>query len=343
MKLALVLFAVSITTIPPTPLIETTKSAQALNFDLLLNNTSDAKLEITQVEATVLGANDAIVTQRRLAENGDSIATLPNRTLEPHAKIVVFNPFPHFDSDLALRKIRYDVTFDNGEHATTTVEPRAYEGKTSLILPLQGRVFVHDGHDFYSHHRRLDVTGPMTTALGVNENMTRYAYDFTLIDERGNMHRGDGEKNEEWYGFGTAIRAPGAGVVVSSASDRADGTQSHRAPLDGAAIMKDITLIFGNYAIIDHGNGEFSLLGHMRHGTVTVKAGDRVEQGQKIGEMGCSGDAMFPHLHYQLQRDAKLGDGLPSYFRDYKRFTGTSFVRVTRGQIDTGDVVQSSR
>jgi peptidase M23-like protein len=343
MKLALVLFAVSLTTLPPTPLIETTKNGQALNFDLLLENMGDAKVAIAQVEATVLGANDAIVTQRRLAENGDSIATLPQREIEPGAKIVVFNPFAQFEADLALARIRYDVTFDNGEHASVVVAPRAYPGKTNLILPLKGRVFVHDGHDFYSHHRRLDVTGPMTTALGVTENMTRYAYDFTIIDERGRMHRNDGEKNEDWLGFGTAILAPGDGVVVGSASDRPDGTQSKRAQLDGPSVMKDITLIFGNYAVIDHGNGEFSLLGHMKNGSVSVKPGDRVKQGQKIGELGCSGDAMFPHLHYQLQRDAHLGDGLPSYFHGYERFTGSAFVKVTHGSIDTGDVVQSTR
>lgn len=343
MKLALVLFAVSLTTLPPTPLIEATRSGQSLNFDLVLENNGEAKVTISQVEATVLGANDVLIAQRRLAENGDSIATLPQREIEPGAKVVVFNPFPQFESDLALNKIRYDVTFDNGEHASFVVTPRAYEGKTSLILPLKGRVFVHDGHDFYSHHRRLDVTGPMTTALGVTENMTRYAYDFTVIDERGRMHRNDGEKNEDWLGFGTAIFAPGDGVVVKSASDRPDGTQSKRVALDGPSVMKDITLIFGNYAIIDHGNGEFSLLGHMKNGSVSVKPGDRVRQGQKIGEMGCSGDAMFPHLHYQLQRDAYLGEGLPSYFRDYKRFTGSSFVPVKRGAVDTGDVVQSTR
>ncbi len=343
MKLALVLFAVSLSTLPPTPLIEVTKSGQALNFDLVLENKGAAKVAISQVEATILGANDALVAQRRLAENGDSIATLPQREIERGTKIVVFNPFPQFESDLTLNKIRYDVTFDNGEHTSVVVAPRAYEGKTSLILPVKGRVFVHDGHDFYSHHRRLDVTGPMTTALGVTENMTRYAYDFTIIDESGQLHRNDGDKNEDWFGFGTAIFAPGDGVVVKSASDRPDGTQSKRVELDGPSVMKDITLIFGNYAIIDHGNGEFSLLGHMRNGSVSVKPGDRVHQGQKIGEMGCSGDAMFPHLHYQLQRDAHLGEGLPSYFRDYKRFTGSAFLPVKRGAIDTGDVVQSTR
>jgi hypothetical protein len=340
MKLALVLFAVSLTSLPPTPLLESTRSGQALNFDLLLENKSEAKVSIAQIEATVLGLGDVMITQRRLTENGASITTVPQREIAPGGKLVVFNPFHHFEAEYPLTKIRYDITFENGEHSIIVVNPSAYPGKTNLALPIKGRLFVHDGHDFYSHHRRLDVTGDMTTALGVTENMTRYATDFTVVDESGRMHRDDGDKNEDWFGFGTPIYAPGDGIVVKSAGDRLDGSQGKRAPLDFAAVMEDIQLIMGNFAIIDHGNGEFSLLAHMKNGTVTVKPGDRVKQGQKIGEMGCSGDAMFPHLHYQLQRDAFLGEGLPAYFRNYKRFTGTSFVKVERGTVDTGDIVQ---
>ena len=338
--LAPLLLAVTISTIPPTPLIETTKSGQAVNFDLLITNDSAAAVTIDAIEATVLNEEGAMVLQRRLAANGASIETVPNREIAPGAKLVVFNPFPEFESDIPLHAIRYDVT--TGETTSTiVVKPQPYVQKTDLILPLQGRVFVHDGHDFYSHHRRLDITGGMTTALGVTSNMTRYAYDFTIVDGEGRMHRGDGEKSEDWPGFGQPVRAPGAGVVVKSAGDRFDGAK--RTPLTMEGVLADITLIFGNFVVIDHGSGEFSVLAHMREGSVTVKPGDRVRQGQKIGEIGWSGDAMFPHLHYQLQRDASLGEGLPSYFRDYRRFTGTSFKRVARGQIDTGDVVEATR
>jgi len=67
-----------------------------------------------------------------------------------------------------------------------------------------------------------------------------------------------------------------------------------------------------------------------------------VKRGQQIGAMGRSGDAMFPHLHYQLQRDAATGEGLPSYFRDYKRYVGGSWVEVKKkGSVDTGDVIES--
>lgn len=336
---AALLLSASLSTLPATPLIEMTKSGQALNFDLVIENSGDAKLVVDEIEATVLDASGVLVSQRRLQWNGASILTLPRREIEPGKKIVVFNPFHEFASDLALRTIRYDVTFEDGTRQSVTVSPLKYEVKADLMLPVTGRVFVHDGHDFYSHHRRLDITGDMTTALGISTNMTRYAYDFTIVDEKGMMHRDDGAENEEWFGFGTPILAPADGIVVKAASGFADGSKAKPVPLDRDAVMKDIATIFGNFAIVDHGNGEFSVLAHMKQGSVSVKAGDRVKRGQKIGEMGASGDAMFPHLHYQLQRDAHLGEGLPSYFRDFKRFTGSAWVHVARGQIDTGDVV----
>lgn len=342
MKLA-VLLAVLVSTIPPVPLIEQTKSGQAVNFDLYFENPSDTKLTIEKIEATLLDANGTMILQRRLESNGASILTLPNRELAPHGKLVVFNPFHEFEPDVALHRIRYDVTFDNEQRVSITVAPRPYTTRAQLILPMRGRVFVHDGHDFYSHHRRLDITGGMTTALNIRTNMTRYGYDFTIVDEQGRMHRGDGETNEEWFGFGQPVYAPADGVVVKAAGDRPDGSKAKRAPLDREAVMKDVQVIFGNYAVIDHGHGEFSLLAHMKQGSVTVRPGDRVKRGQQIGAVGCSGDAMFPHLHYQLQSDAALGEGLPSYFVDYTRYTGRKSTRVKRGQVDTGDVVISRR
>jgi len=328
MKLALAI-ALLIHTIPDAPLIEKTRRGQALNFDLVIENRGAAPLELTRIEASVLGANDTLIAQKRLQSNGDSIATIPNRKVDAGKTLVVFNPF-EFEPDLDLRTIRYDLEFGD-EKASVTLHPRVYETKTDLILPIRGRLLVHDGHDLYAHHRRLDITGDMTTALGIRENMMRYAYDFVAIDAQGHM----------LPGIGTPILATGSGTVVAAANDREDNTPTQRAPLEFADVLKDLTRIMGNYVVIDHGNGEFSVFAHMKRGSVVVKAGDRVKQAQKIGEMGFSGDAMFPHLHYQLQRDAKYGEGLPSAFSRFKLLTGASWTQVKRGTVDSGDVVES--
>jgi hypothetical protein len=64
--------------------------------------------------------------------------------------------------------------------------------------------------------------------------------------------------------------------------------------------------VAGNCVIIDHGNSEFSVMMHMREGSLVVKVGDQVKQGQLIGRLGNSGDTFGPHLHCQLQSGPEL-------------------------------------
>ena len=58
---------------------------------------------------------------------------------------------------------------------------------------------------------------------------------------------------------------------------------------------------YGNYIIIDHGNGYQTVYGHLKNGSLAVKAGDRVRQGQKIGIMGSTGRSTGPHLHFEIR------------------------------------------
>lgn len=329
--------AAKITVLPETPLIERGRGAQILNFDFLIENDGAAAVKIEQIEMSVVRADGSLVLQRRLAQNGDSISTLPQRTIEPGAKVVIFNPFYELPDDVALTTLHYEFSIADAQPIVVDVHPRVYRAKTELTLPLGGRVFVHDGHDFYSHHRRLDITGGITTALHIETNMTRYAYDFCVVDEKGRMHTGTGEKPEDWFGFGKPVLATADGVVVKAVDAAADHIEFNPKFED---VLKDVLTIGGNYVVIDHGNGEFSLFMHMKRGSVAVKPGDRVKRGQKLGEVGWSGDAMFPHLHYQFQRDNYLGEGLPSYFREARRFNGTAFVPAMNGQVDTGDVIR---
>ncbi len=62
----------------------------------------------------------------------------------------------------------------------------------------------------------------------------------------------------------------------------------------------------GNGVLLDHGNGWQSIYCHMRGGTIAVKKGDNVTAGQKLGEIGQSGAAEFPHLHFGLFQNKKV-------------------------------------
>lgn len=77
-------------------------------------------------------------------------------------------------------------------------------------------------------------------------------------------------------GYGSPIYASNNGVVYSTSCDSS----------------------YGICAIINHNNGYYTLYAHMsrRH----VKVGQVVSKGQRIGDMGMTGSATGPHLHYEL-------------------------------------------
>lgn len=64
----------------------------------------------------------------------------------------------------------------------------------------------------------------------------------------------------------------------------------------------------GNGVRIDHGGGWETQYCHLREDSVSVAAGDRVEAGARIGLVGLSGEASFPHVHVVLRHRGRVVD-----------------------------------
>ncbi|NUS59577.1 MAG: M23 family metallopeptidase, partial [Lysobacter sp.] len=272
------------TSLPSQPLVERMRDARHLNFDLVFANDGGQALELTGLELTLFDREGRFFSQRRLDRNGDattmSLATLPNRTLPAKGRLVVFNPFASFAADAWLGDLRYVATFrpaDDEDGQETRVElrvaPKDFTPRTALRLPLDGEVFVHDGHDLLAHHRRLDITGGMTTHFGINANFMRYAHDFTIADAQGRLYRTDGATPEDWFGYGAPVHATGDGVVHAMRDGMRDNRKGAPPAFTQEQIMQDLTLFLGNYVVIDHGNGEYSVFAHLKEGSVRVREG----------------------------------------------------------------------
>ncbi len=64
---------------------------------------------------------------------------------------------------------------------------------------------------------------------------------------------------------------------------------------------------YGNYILIDHGNGYYSLYAHMSKFAAGLNVGSIVERGQTIGYIGMTGTATGPHLHYEIRTCERYG------------------------------------
>ena len=68
---------------------------------------------------------------------------------------------------------------------------------------------------------------------------------------------------------------------------------------------------YGNYIIIDHGNGYQTLYAHLPNTAPFVAVGDQVTARQQIGLMGNTGNASGSHLHFEVRLNGRIIDPNP--------------------------------
>ena len=91
---------------------------------------------------------------------------------------------------------------------------------------------------------------------------------------------------------GTPIYATRAGTVVYS----------------GAQDSSDLSVGYGYYCKIDHGDGTYTYYAHQKQKPI-VNVGQSVSQGQIIGYVGTTGSSTGDHLHFELRVDVTDADG----------------------------------
>jgi murein DD-endopeptidase MepM/ murein hydrolase activator NlpD len=83
---------------------------------------------------------------------------------------------------------------------------------------------------------------------------------------------------------------------------------SIRAAMDGTVADVGFNYNYGNYVILKHAGGYQTLYGHMTR--YTVSRGQRVRQGDTIGDLGTTGYSTGPHVHFSIFRNGVPVDPL---------------------------------
>lgn len=139
------------------------------------------------------------------------------------------------------------------------------------------------------------------TTIGTNDNTTaslgKFSWplpNYTIITSEFGPRWGTNHNGLDISGggvYGADIVASDGGTVILAQEDNSG---------------------YGKYVIIDHGNGYNTLYGHCSE--LCVSVGDKVSSGQKIAEVGSTGNSTGPHLHFEIIDGGTKIDPYPFLF-----------------------------
>jgi len=190
---------------------------------------------------------------------------------------------------------------------------------------------------------------------GTDQLAQTYAYDFLQIDWRFPAKKYRffkkplipallfGVRLNQCFGWSQPIHSPFDGEVVEAEDGIIERDPVHFFRDMGFVLRNafffrppdkniDLGPVVGNYIILKKDNC-YAFFAHARTGSLSVKKGDFVKAGQKLAEVGHSGNSTAPHLHFHLMDDQNLMEakGLPCCFREYELFIDNEWKKVTNG------------
>lgn len=207
------------------------------------------------------------------------------------------------------REIAYDITTEYDESQSSSYEKVKTEGENG-----EEEVTV----------RTVYVDGVQTDAYETDSTVIKEAVDEVVV--KGSDSSSDGTSSSSdssdssstssvsSYGSGSFIwPLPYTHNITSTFGTRWGRLHGGLDIADGGVYGQSIvaadsgTVIlagnqgdgYGNYVIIDHGNGYKTLYGHMS--SVAAYTGQQVAQGEVIGYVGSTGNSTGPHLHFEIR------------------------------------------
>lgn len=83
------------------------------------------------------------------------------------------------------------------------------------------------------------------------------------------------------------------------------GTAIHT-PFDGRVVTVGVDYAYGNFVVVDHGDGLMTYYSHCQ--SIVVKLGQVVKKGQTVAKVGNTGLSTGPHLHFEIMIEGSYVD-----------------------------------
>lgn len=302
--------------IPVAPMLRSADGVDELVYELHLDNFALRDLKPVRVEVwdadgrRLLAAYEGPALAQRLDLSGvqwkaDSLQAIPSGRrgvvfIELGLADAVPKALRHRIAYADLRSVD-DVRWVEGARTAIVT------GRTPVLSPpLKGGPWwaAHDARWERGHRRVGYAIGGRLRTPG------RYAVDWVKLDAAGRKAPAPGDIAAQTYSHGEDVLAVADGVIVHVNDQLAERIR----------LTDKQTSALGNGVVLRLDSGEFAHYGHLRPGSATRAAGTRVRAGEKIAEVGFSGSASDPQLHFALTDgpDELASEGVAYVFDRYR-------------------------
>ncbi len=308
--------------VPPIPVRIAGK--RHLAYELHITNFRNFDVSLTRIE--VLNADgksrlgdfsDSELTNK-LGRPGAPAEPADKRVISPGRRAIVYL-WLALDDAATPSKLQHRIEFDfiresGREHGIVEGGETEVRNGSPVVLsaPLQGGPWVALYDPFMERGHRTSIY----TINGRARIPARFAIDWIKLDNDATHSRGDESRIANWHGYGSEVLAVADSIVADAKDDIPEDESISSSP--GSIALENAS---GNYVTLDLGEGRYAFYEHLKHGSIQVKAGDRVKSGQVLGLLGNSGSSSSgPHLHFHVSdtNSTLAAEGLPYVFKNFE-------------------------
>ena len=293
-------------TVPTAPIPVRAAGSTVLVYELHIANAGTRPLRLERVEVRASSnPQSAIVTYDRRAIANDVKFLAPRgaplpKALDPGVQAIVYLWIALDSAAGVPSALSHHIVFADGDTAPTSPIPVGRGSDLVFAPPIgEGDWWIGLGPSNTSEHRRSVLRVGDDTVPHLAQ---RFAIDWVKMDARGEYARDhNGRANTDWYGYGEPVKA----VADARVAGIVDGIPDNVPGENSRAVAMTVGTVLGNSVLLDLGRGtgamhRYALYGHLKPGTIQVRAGDRVVRGQLLGNIGNSGNSDGPHLHFHV-------------------------------------------
>ena len=226
-------------------------------------------------------------------QNGDSISTIARKFgLTNVGTLISVNDISNVRQLAAGQKLKIPsidgiiYTVKSGDSINSIVEKNKISLKELLDVNDLTSEVLHAGQQLFLPRAALDQK-TLKTAMG-DRFILPLSAKFRWSSPYG--WREDPIAHVRSFHTGTDMACPTGTPILASMS--------------GKVITTGVNRVYGNYVIIDHGNGYQTLYAHMSK--IIAQKGQWVSQGTRIGLVGSTGYSTGPHLHFTVYKNGKM-------------------------------------